>query len=230
MKYQWVLFDADDTLFHFDAKAGLQHMFAQHDVDFSDEHFFEYKRVNDQLWVDYQNNQVTVSDLKTRRFTKWAEHLSISPETLNNQFLASMAKICQPLEGVVELLNTLSNHSKLAIITNGFTQLQQVRLQNTGLADYFSTIITSEEAGVAKPDPAIFNYALEQIQHTDRKSVLMVGDNPHSDILGANKAGFDSCWLNVNKQPLPDHIAATYQVHSMVELEGLIKSLSSNKP
>lgn len=222
MKYEWILFDADETLFHFDAKAGLQHMFAQHDIHFNDDHFLEYKQVNDQLWVDYQNNQVTVDELKSQRFTKWAEHLSISPHTLNSQFLEAMAQICQPLEGVITLLDTLSCKAKLAIITNGFTELQQIRLQNTGLEQHFSAIITSEEVGVAKPDRAIFDYALAHIQHTDRESVLMVGDNPHSDILGANQAGIDSCWLNAKKHPLPNHIQATYQVQSMAELADLV--------
>lgn len=222
MKYQWILFDADETLFHFDAKAGLQHMFAQHGVHFHDDHFLEYKALNDQLWIDYQNNDITVAELKTKRFITWADHLSISPNTLNSQFLTSMAQICQPLEGVVSLLEKLSLRAKLGIITNGFTELQQVRLENTGLSHHFSAVITSEQVGTAKPDKRIFDYALEQIKHNERASVLMVGDNVHSDILGANHAGFDSCWLNVEQKPLPEHIQATYQVQSMSELETLL--------
>ena len=219
MKYQWVLFDADETLFHFDAKAGLQHMFAQYDVVFTDNDFVEYKVINDKLWEGYQNGTVDVESLKTERFTKWSERLSIPARELNSQFLMSMAKICTPLAGVKSLLEMLSGKAKMAIITNGFTELQEVRLSNTGLTHYFSAIITSEQVGVAKPNERIFDYALSQMEHEERSSVLMVGDNVNSDILGANRAGFDSCWLNTREDPLPNNIKATYQVRSIPELE-----------
>lgn len=222
MKYQWVLFDADDTLFHFDDKAGLQHMFQQYDVDFSDQDYLDYKAINSQAWVDYQNGDISADILKTRRFMKWSEQLSVQPQQLNSHFLTSMAQICKPIAGVEDVLNKLVGKVKMVIITNGFTELQKIRLENTGFTDFFSAVVTSEQVGVAKPHKGIFDFTLNHIKHQDKSSVLMVGDNVHSDILGANQAGIDGCWLNSKEEVSPSHIKPTYQIKSLSELELLL--------
>jgi len=224
MKYQWILFDADETLFHFDDKAGLQHMFQQYDVAFSEEDYLAYKYINNQVWIDYQNGDTTADILKTKRFLSWSERLSISPLQLNSEFLKSMVQICKPLAGVETLLQEFSSHVKMAIVTNGFSELQKARLDRSGLSEYISAVITSEHVGVAKPDSKIFHYTLEQIDHQDKASVLMVGDNVHSDILGANKVGIDSCWLNRKGEVAPNHIKPTYQIKEISELSPILFS------
>ena len=82
MSEQWdcILFDADDTLFHFDAYAGLQRLFAGYDVQFSDQDYSDYQAVNKPLWVDYQNGTITALQLQTQRFNHWSEKLSVAPE------------------------------------------------------------------------------------------------------------------------------------------------------
>ncbi len=77
----------------------------------------------------------------------------------------------------------------MGIITNGFTSLQQTRLERTGLRDHFDLLIISEEVGVAKPDARIFDYALAQAGNPSRDRVLMVGDTAESDIRGGVNAG-----------------------------------------
>ncbi len=81
---------------------------------------------------------------------------------LNDAFINAMAEICTPLPGAVSLLNAIRGNAKIGIITNGFSALQQVRLERTGLRDYFDLLVISEEVGVAKPNKKIFDYALEQ--------------------------------------------------------------------
>ncbi|WP_348235100.1 HAD-IA family hydrolase, partial [Salmonella enterica] len=68
--------------------------------------------------------------------------------------------------------------------TNGFTALQQTRLERPGVREYFDLLVISEQVGAAKPDPKIFNSALEQAGNPDRPRVLMIGDTAESDILG----------------------------------------------
>ena len=219
MKYQWILFDADETLFHFDNFAGLKHMFAQHSISFEQSDFDEYQVVNKQLWVDYQNGQISAEQLQTRRFTRWSERLAISTKELNKQFLDAMADICKTLPGAVELVTHLhANKVKMGIITNGFAQLQTVRLERTGFQPYFSPVVISELVGVAKPHPSIFQYALEQMGSPDKNQVLMVGDTLESDILGGNNFGFDTCWLNRHNKTHTEEIRPTYQVNSLIEL------------
>lgn len=91
-------------------------------------------------------------------------------------------KFSTPLPGAVSLLNAIRGNAKIGIITNGFSALQQVRLERTGLRDYFDLLVISEEVGVAKPNKKIFDYALEQAGNPDRSRVLMVGDTAESDI------------------------------------------------
>ena len=106
-RYDWILFDADETLFEFDAYRGLQQMFVRYDVDFSKNDFIEYQSLNKPLWDQYQQGAITATQLQHQRFQAWAQRLSQSPAQLNSDFLAAMAEICQPLHGVTNLLNAL---------------------------------------------------------------------------------------------------------------------------
>ncbi|GLR08523.1 noncanonical pyrimidine nucleotidase, YjjG family [Mixta theicola] len=220
--WDWILFDADDTLFHFDAFAGLQRLFKDYNVDFSTDDYHEYQSVNKPLWVEYQNGAITALQLQHQRFNGWAEKLNVTPDTLNSGFLSAMAEVCVPLEGAVNLINALKGKVKMGIITNGFTALQQVRLQRTGFRDYFDLLVISEQVGHAKPHPAIFNYALEKMGHPSPERVLMVGDNPDSDILGGINAGLKTCWLNADGREKPAAITPDWQVSSLHELQSIL--------
>lgn len=222
MKYQWILFDADETLFHFDAFKGLQLMFSRFDVDFSLTDFSIYQQVNQPLWVEYQDGNISAQELQNTRFESWARKLSVTTQHLNSAFLTAMADICSLLPGAKSLIEALTGRVQMGIITNGFTELQTIRLQRTGLLERFAPVVISEEVGVAKPDVAIFEHALGHMQHPDREKVLMVGDNPHSDIQGGLNAGFDTCWLNSDGREAPQGIAPHYQVGSLCELQALL--------
>ncbi|WP_075183090.1 pyrimidine 5'-nucleotidase [Pantoea sp. 1.19] len=218
-QWDWILFDADETLFHFDAYAGLQRLFARYDVHFTRADFDAYQAVNQPLWVDYQNGAITALQLQHRRFADWAARLDVTPQALNDGFMAAMADICLPLEGAVELLNALKGRVKMGIITNGFTALQQIRLTRTGLIDHFDVLVISEQVGQAKPHPAIFDYALQRMGEPPRARVLMVGDNPDSDVLGGIRAGLGTCWLNRDNRPCPEGIVPDWEVRSLRELQ-----------
>ncbi|CUU22865.1 noncanonical pyrimidine nucleotidase, YjjG family [Duffyella gerundensis] len=220
--WDWILFDADDTLFHFDAFAGLQQLFRQYDVAFSAGDYADYQAINKPLWVEYQNGAISALQLQHQRFTPWAERLNVTPDTLNSGFLNAMAEICVPLKGAVNLIERLKGEVKMGIITNGFTALQQARLQRTGFLGFFDLLVISEQVGVAKPHPDIFNHALEKMGHPPRDRVLMVGDNPDSDILGGINAGLKTCWLNADGRSKPEQITPDWEVASLHELETLL--------
>ncbi|MGU9867553.1 pyrimidine 5'-nucleotidase [Kluyvera ascorbata] len=221
-KWDWIFFDADETLFTFDSFSGLQRMFLDYSVTFTAEDFQDYQAVNQPLWVDYQNGAITSLQLQHQRFTSWAERLNVKPGDLNDAFMNAMAEICAPLPGAVSLLNALKGKVKMGIITNGFTSLQQIRLERTGLREHFDLLIISEEVGVAKPDRRIFDYALEQAGNPDRSRVLMVGDTAESDIRGGINAEWATCWLNAHQRPLPEGITPDWTVTSLPELELLL--------
>jgi len=216
--YEWILFDADETLFQFDAFSGLQLMFARFGINFTEQNYRDYQAINKPLWVEYQNGDITAQALQCQRFDAWSGKLKVSSEILNSAFLIAMAEICIPLEGAVNLLDALRGKAKLGIITNGFTELQQVRLERTGLKHYFEFIVISEEIGIAKPHFGIFEYALSIMGNPQPERVLMVGDNPDSDILGGMNAGLHTCWLNVDNRETPSHITPHHQVDSLSAL------------
>ncbi|AYN28831.1 MULTISPECIES: pyrimidine 5'-nucleotidase [Buttiauxella] len=222
MNWDWILFDADETLFTFDAFGGLQRMFLDYSVTFTAEDFQDYQAVNKPLWVDYQNGAISALQLQHQRFLGWSERLSVPAGDLNAAFLNAMAEICVPLPGAVSLLNALKDKVKIGIITNGFTALQQIRLERTGLRDYFDLLVISEQVGVAKPDRKIFDYTFEQMGHPPRDRVMMVGDTAESDILGGMNAGIATCWLNAHGRSLPEGISPTWEVTTLNELERLL--------
>ncbi|MCB5160338.1 pyrimidine 5'-nucleotidase [Marinomonas algarum] len=218
MKYQWVLFDADETLFHFDNYAGLKRMFSHHGVEFAETEFHEYQTLNKSLWVAYQNDEITAKQLQTQRFQLWSDRLAISTETLNHQFLDAMAEICEPIAGAYELIEYLDRQGIcMGIITNGFEQLQRIRLERTGFLPYFSPVVISELVGVAKPNPIIFEQALSEMGNPDKQKVLMVGDTLASDILGGQNIGIDTCWLGHHRENETD-IVPTWQANTLTEL------------
>lgn len=222
MNWDWIFFDADETLFTFDSFGGLQRMFLDYSVTFTADDFQDYQAVNKPLWVEYQNGAISALQLQHQRFEGWAAKLNVPAGDLNEAFLNAMAAICTPLPGAVSLLNALKGKAKLGIITNGFTALQEIRLARTGLRDYFDLLVISEQIGVAKPHPSIFDYALEQAGNPARSRVLMVGDTAESDILGGMNAGLSTCWLNAHQRTLPDGVEPTWTVTSLGELEQLL--------
>ncbi len=222
MKYEWVLFDADETLFHFDAFKGMQLMFSRKGVDFTEQDYAEYQQVNKPLWVDYQNGDITADELKHTRFKSWAEKLETTTAELNSAFLEAMADICTLLPGAQELIQALSKKANLGIITNGFTELQAIRLERTGMSEYFKHVVISEEVGVAKPDLGIFAHAFDMIGNPCKSKVLMVGDNQHSDILGGINFGIETCWLNRFDEPKAADIDPHHQVKSLDELHNIL--------
>ncbi len=224
MQYDWILFDADETLFSFDAYQGLKTLFSRYKIDFSKADFEQYQKVNTPLWGQYQKGEISSKQLKENRFLLWSSRLTVSAAELNRQFLDIMAELCQPLEGVQEAIPLLAKKAKLGIITNGFSQMQNRRLENTGLQKYFDLLVVSEEVGFPKPDVRIFEYAFEKMGYPDKSRILMVGDNLHSDVLGANLAGIESCWLNMNESALNTQSLPCFVVKSWSDLSRLLLS------
>lgn len=218
MKYQWILFDADDTLFSFNSYLGLNAMLKRYGIEFSEQDYVEFQAVNKPLWVAYQNKEITAQDLQRTRFEKLAAQTGQDPLALNHELLLEMATLSLPLENVPEMLNALHGKVKMGIITNGFDALQKKRLAYTQTAHHFDLLIVSENIGVAKPDPRIFDAAFAQMGNVDKSQVLMVGDTLTSDIQGGINVGIDTCWFNPSAQTNPTTIQPTYEIHSILEL------------
>ncbi|MFA9499145.1 pyrimidine 5'-nucleotidase [Mannheimia sp. E30BD] len=225
MRYQWILFDADETLFSFNSYLGLKAMLARYQIDFSEQDYQDFQAINKPLWVAYQNNEITAQDIQIRRFAKLSQQTGVEPLKLNQELMAEMALVSQPLVGVIETLNALYGKVKMGIITNGFTELQQKRLDNTQTAHFFDIVVISEQIGAAKPDRQVFDYAFALMDEFDRTKVLMVGDTLASDILGGNNSGIDTCWLNTFNLENDTDIKPTYEINAINQLIEIVEGI-----
>lgn len=128
-------------------------------------------------------------------------------------------------EDSLEVLEQLKGRFELLLLTNGSPSLQQIKLEITPeIAPYFDHIIISGAFGRGKPDAAIFRHALEKFGY-EPEEVLMVGDNPLTDILGAERAGIPSVWLNREQQEPYGQVSATHEIESLAELLPLLEKL-----
>ena len=119
----------------------------------------------------------------------------------------------------IEVLTYLKSKYPLHIITNGFEEVQLIKLESSGLAPFFNEIITSERAGSKKPHPGIFQYSLE-VTKAKASDCLMIGDNEQIDVLGARRAGMDGVYFNPE-----NHDAVTNPTHEIRDLKELLKFL-----
>ena len=224
--YEWILFDADNTLFHFDDFSGLRCMFKKHfEIEFCEKAYQAFQLISRPLWNSYQNGEISAQHLQEQRFYAWSEKLQISTMQLNSLFMQTMASISKPLHGVINLLNFIKGKVKIGIITNGFTELQQTRLERTGLKDFFELHVISDQVGIPKPNVLIFEHAILLAGNPAREKVLMVGDTFETDILGAINAKLDTCWLNPKRKPLPQNFIINHQVCSISELQSLLQGI-----
>src|SRR5699024_12545959 len=113
------------------------------------------------------------------------------------------------------------------LLTNGSPDLHHMKVAvSPALAPYFMHIVISAAFGEVKPSEEIFNYALSLLD-VDKHDVLMVGDNPVTDILGASKVGIDSVWINHGTRELTD-ITATFEIDRLREVIPIIQELSNS--
>ena len=221
-KYDWILFDADDTLFNFDAFNGLKILFARFDIHFTEADFAVFQSTNKPLWMAYQQGKISAEDLKHQRFLDWSKKLNVSTGELNQGFISTMADLAEPLTGAHNLLNALNGKVKMGIITNGFIAMQEKRLIKAGFNHHFDLLLTSEEVGVPKPHPDIFHCAFEIMDNPALETILMVGDSFEADIVGGINAGIDTCWLNHHDHALAGNIRPHFEVTSLAALQNLL--------
>ena len=229
MKYKVILFDADDTLFDF--KKSERHAFKDTMVDFGFEydekiHLNCYHEINETIWKEFERGEITQQKLKVERFLRLKDKLQaeFDAEEFARKYMHHLSHASFIYPESLELMKKLHGRLKLAIITNGLTDVQTRRIRNAPLGEFFDEIVISEEVRISKPDPEIFSYTLEKLKHHDHESVLMVGDSLHSDIKGGEDYGIDTCWYNPASKENSTEITPTYEIRNLMEILELIQA------
>ena len=106
------------------------------------------------------------------------------------------------------------------ILSNGFREVQSLKLQNSGLAPYFDRLILSEDANIQKPHKGIFDYALVNT-NSRRNESLMIGDSWDADIVGAYQSRIDQIWFNPKDCP-PKGFIPTFTVKKLDEIKNIL--------
>ncbi len=234
MAYQWLLFDADGTLFDYDRaeKHALQNTFAQLGYPFEAEYLAEYQRVNHAIWLQFERGDIDQVTLRAHRFELLfkAIELRADPQAFSPAYLANLAEQTGLIDGALEAVKLLANRFDLAIITNGLTEVQRPRFANSAIYKYLKQIIISDEVGVAKPDPRIFDIAFARMNQPPKEVVLIIGDSLTSDIQGGLNYGIDTCWFNPAGKRNEHQIAATFEIRRLDELLKLLEKMEENHP
>jgi len=224
MKYDWLLFDADDTLFDFPkAEAdALEWTLGQSGLPYHPEYLEKYSRFNQMVWQEFERGSVTSRELRVRRFQLFFEDIGfhVDPHPISALYLRNLALGTDLLEGADEVIHTLKQRYRLALVTNGLKDVQHPRLANSNLKDCFEQVFISEEIGVAKPDRAFFDSVFIAINHPDPQRVLIIGDSLTSDMQGGISYGIHTCWYNPTGKTTS--LPITYQVKSLRELPLLV--------
>ncbi|MCQ4087123.1 YjjG family noncanonical pyrimidine nucleotidase [Saccharibacillus sp. JS10] len=225
--YRYILFDADDTLLDFQrsereafAAALLE---SQLGLDF-EQSYEQYTIINRALWLDYEQNKVTQTQLRSERFYRLFQQLKMDHDAkvFGDLYLRHFAAGSFLTPDALAVCDQLKSKFQLSIITNGIRDVQFSRILGSALHNHFDHIIVSDDVGFAKPAPQIFDYAMEKIGCTDKSEVLIVGDSLSSDIRGGHQYGIDTCWYNPNEFTNTSDIKPTYEISKLTQLVKLL--------
>lgn len=198
-----VFFDLDHTLWDFDKNSGLTFadIFKKWNIPLNLEEFLKvYMKMNIRYWELYRNDKVSKETLRYGRLKDSFDMLKYTTSDdvihgLSEDYITFLPHNNHLLDGTIGILKYLKLNYKLHIITNGFDEVQCRKMTTSGIADFFQTITTSEEAGVKKPHKLIFQKALEKAK-TSAENSVMIGDNYEADILGSEKSGMKSIYFD----------------------------------
>lgn len=227
MKYQHLFFDLDHTLWDFDtnSRETLADLFLKYaledELKVDSQQFVEtYLRINEEKWQLYRLGRIDKARLRKERFLETFQNFGLEDEKFSRQFEIEYIDLCPHktalIPDCIEVLDYLKGKYEMHIITNGFSEVQDIKLSKSGLKPYFNKIISSEVVGVNKPSPEIFSESLKWTGAEKSKSI-MIGDNLAADIVGAKNFGMDQVFFNPELQVHQEEVS--FEISSLKELK-----------
>lgn len=218
-----VFFDLDHTLWDFDKNSALtfEKIFRLNAVNVNSKEFLShYESINLAYWKLYREDKIDKASLRFGRLNDAFLAINTVLETelihkLSEDYITHLTTFNHLFENTIEILDYLRLKYNLHIITNGFKEVQHKKLSQSNIDHYFKTVTNSEMVGVKKPNPQIFNYAIDLAKTSANQSV-MIGDNYEADILGAHNIGMDTIFFNVNNQNVDSNIK---QIENLIHIK-----------
>ncbi|RLD40636.1 MAG: noncanonical pyrimidine nucleotidase, YjjG family [Bacteroidetes bacterium] len=229
-KYRHLFFDLDRTLWDFDKSAAEtfediynKYKLLERGIKTVEDFHRVYTHHNNILWEEYRHGRIEKKVLSNLRYFLTLQDFDIEDEKLaadlGKDYLEISPRKVNLFPNAISVLNYLSPRYTLHLITNGFSEVQETKLRVSGLGEYFRTVITSEEAGVKKPNPAIFYFALKKAD-ADIDNSLMIGDDFEVDIVGAKNVGIDQVLFDPEQKYQQN--GSTFTIRDLAELKGFL--------
>ncbi|SMG50589.1 putative hydrolase of the HAD superfamily [Marivirga sericea] len=227
--YKHIFFDLDHTLWDYEKNSNealgelfLKYQLTKLGVDNLIEFNHCFDRVNRSLWNDYNKNKISRDGIREQRFLRILSEFAIDDNDLSNKLSTEYLMLCPTkphlMPYTIEVLDYLKEGYKLHILTNGFKDVQKIKLENSSLHPYFSTVVTSDTAGYKKPMSSIFKYAIDKAD-ARKSECIMIGDNLQTDIMGARNFGMDTIYFNPKKEK---HKAnTTHEIDCLSQLKNI---------
>ncbi len=207
-----VFFDLDHTLWDFEKNSALtfEKILGENEIHIELTDFLKiYVPANLEFWKLFQEGKITKEELRYQRLKTVFDRLMypVPDWTINRlaeEYIAHLSTFTHLFPNTLEILKYLEPKYRLHIITNGFQEIQERKMGNSGILAYFNSIINSEMVGVKKPNPLIFEFAMNRAQTSPDRSI-MIGDSLEADILGARSVGMHTLHFNAHNEPPHDY-------------------------
>jgi YjjG family noncanonical pyrimidine nucleotidase len=221
-----VFFDLDHTLWDFEKNSALafEKVFEKNTININLDDFLHfYIPINLKFWEQYRKEEINQQQLRYGRLKETFDlvKIEINDDVINllsSEYIHYLPQFNYLFEDTIEVLDYLKSKYNLHIITNGFHEVQAGKIKNSNIEHYFKTITNSEMAGVKKPNPKIFEYALS-LTNVTKENSIMIGDCIEADVQGALNFGMDAIHFNEHKTEIPNHIK---QINYLIELKNYL--------
>lgn len=224
-KYKVLFFDLDRTLWDYrsNSEQTLKDLLGRYTpqlLNKFDEFLATFYEINESLWLEYRDGRLSKEQLSTQRFIDTFQRLGVNAESFAEEFsidyIAESPNKTKLFPQTIETLEYLKNAGyRLFLLTNGFVEVQRVKIRDSKLEPFFERMITSEEAGYQKPHEKIFEFALNVVK-AEKRDCLMIGDDLESDIEGARNFGIDTVFFN--QTGLKHTSTPTFEIRQLDEL------------
>ena len=226
MRYEFLLFDADNTLFDFDraVRRAFAASCAAAGLTATEELLARYCVHNDACWEMFDRGEASKDFILLERFRRFFAELGVDadPAAANRAHLDTLETCSFPMAHSVEVCRTLAQTRRLFLITNAVARVQRGRLARAEIKPYLEAAFISEEAGAQKPTREYFDYVFAHIDGITRDNCLVIGDSLSSDIRGANNYGIPCCWFNPKRVPRPGGLRIDYEITDLRELYDIV--------
>lgn len=225
VKYKVLFFDLDHTLWDYDTNSVevLSEIYLKHiSSDSSELEIFlkNFNKVNNALWDKYNKGKIDKEVIRKERFIKVLERSDIYDiplaQYISEFYLFECPRRTHLIPDAIEVLEYLKNKYELHILTNGFDDVQEIKMTRAGIKKYFDKIITSETIGYKKPSKEYFEFAFNATNSKNNEAI-MIGDNLKTDIAGANNVKMDSIYFNPSGYAKPHK--ATHEISALLDLK-----------